>query len=60
MSEEELILALKKYNKFIERNIIHKMYPACCTDPIQVFSNREEYNTFIKEFFEVDRLLKEL
>lgn len=44
----ELTTLLIKQRDLIDRCIFHKMYPACCTDKIQVFENREQYMNFIK------------
>ena len=44
----ELTTLLIKQRDLIDRCIFHKMYPACCTDKIQVFDNREQYINFIK------------
>ncbi len=44
----ELTTLLIQQRDLIDRCIFHKMYPACCTDKIQVFENREQYMNFIK------------
>lgn len=44
----ELVTLLIQQRDLINRCIFHKMYPACCTDKIQVFENREQYMNFIK------------
>ena len=44
----ELITLLAQQRDLINRYIFLKMYPACCTDKIQVFENREQYMNFIK------------
>ena len=44
----ELTTLLIKQRDLIDKCIFHKMYPACCTDKIQVFENREQYMNFIK------------
>lgn len=49
---------IKQQQKFIKMYILHKMYPSICTDKIQVFEDREEYNKFINLHFKIDRLLE--
>ena len=44
----ELTTLLIQQRDLIDICIFHKMYPACCTDKIQVFENREQYMNFIK------------
>ena len=44
----ELTTLLIQQRDLIDRCIFHKMYPACCTDKIQVFENREQHMNFIK------------
>ena len=44
----ELTTLLIKQRDLISKCIFHKMCPACCTDKIQVFENREQYMNFIK------------
>lgn len=44
----ELTTLLIQQRDLIDICIFHKMYPARCTDKIQVFENREQYMNFIK------------
>ncbi len=37
-----------KLKEILDKHVLMKMYPAKCTDKIQVFENREEYNEVMK------------
>lgn len=42
--------------EILSKHVIRKMYPAKCTDKIQVFESREEYNEVMKFIW---KLMKE-
>jgi len=37
-----------KLKEILDKQVLMKMYPAKCTDKIQVFESREEYNEVMK------------
>lgn len=53
----ELTTLLIQQRDLIDICIFHKMYPAKCTDYVQVFQNREEYMEFVRLQVEIEKLL---
>jgi len=45
-----------KLKEILDKHVLMKMYPAKCTDKIQVFESREEYNEVMKFIW---KLMKE-
>ncbi len=56
----ELKDLLIKQQELILKHIFHKMYPSCCTDRIQVFENRQEWDEFVKINIKIDTMLKQI
>lgn len=53
----ELTTLLIQQRDLINICMFHKMYPARCTDKIQVFENREQYMKFVRLQVEIEKLL---
>lgn len=47
----------KEQQRLISKHVFHKMYPASCTEKIQVFESREEWLNFVKAKSAIDGFL---
>lgn len=41
--------------EIMKRHIFRKMYPAICTDMIQVFESREEYDKVVRFLYKIEK-----
>lgn len=54
---DKLKILVAGQQEWLKRLIFRKMYPAKCTDYVQVFQNREEYMEFVRLQVEIEKLL---
>ena len=54
---DKLKILVVEQQEWLKRLIFHKMYPAICTDHIQVFESRKEYMEFIRLQVKIKKLV---